>query len=228
MKKFISLGLIIVCGITLSACGSNSNSSSSDTSSSSNVKAVKNATNTESSSASSAQVTSNYLAADATFGDFVDQATDGTDITITNKKEYSSSFSDNSWAGVNLTIDKVAIYKTSDIAAYSGDTYNGFIAVHYNVDNVQQDVSIYPTQGKVVTSYGEQIDDGGVALSLDSWDGDMMAGAKKDGWGIYPTKQLADPESVTNLRIQIDSSYETDNYDDDNAYHTYDVSLQLQ
>ncbi|MCZ4448870.1 hypothetical protein O3Q49_03585 [Enterococcus lactis] len=68
--------------------------------------------------------------------------------------------------------------KTTDIKDYSDNQYNGFVAVHYNIDNTQQDVSIYPNQATIVTDYGEQVDDSGV-FNYDSWDGDFMKGTKK-------------------------------------------------
>ncbi|EEV61159.1 TPA: hypothetical protein QFV25_000211 [Enterococcus faecium] len=117
--------------------------------------------------------------------------------------------------------------KTTDIKDYSDNQYNGFVAVHYNIDNTQQDVSIYPNQATIVTDYGEQVDDGGV-FNYDSWDGDFMKGTKKDGWGIYPLSKLPVASSIKSLRLKIDSSYETDNYDDENSYHTYDINLNLQ
>ncbi|MDB1652331.1 hypothetical protein PMU66_01430 [Enterococcus durans] len=55
-----------------------------------------------------------------------------------------------------------------------------------------------------------------------------MKGTKKEGWGIYPLSKLSDASSIKSLRLKIDSNYETDNYADDNAYHTYDINLNLQ
>lgn len=221
-RKFIGVLVLSLISIgVLGACSSNSNDASSDS-----AKEVKSAENT-SKEAVKEKKNSKLLVNDSDFGKVADNASDGENIEIQSKQDYTTNFSDNSWSGVNLAIDKVSVVKTTDIVDYSDDTYTGFVAVHFNVETPQQDVSIYPTQAKIVTDYGEQVDDGGV-FNFDTWDGDLMKGTKEDGWGIYPLSKLTDANSIKTLRLTIDSSYDTDNYDDDNAYHTYDISLQLQ
>lgn len=221
-RKFIGVLVLSLISIgVLGGCSSNSNDASSDS-----AKEVKSAENT-SKEAVKEKKNEKLLVNDSDFGKVADNASDGENIEIQSKQDYTTNFSDNSWSGVNLSIDKVSVVKTTDIVDYSDDTYTGFVAVHFNVETPQQDVSIYPTQAKIVTDYGEQVDDGGV-FNFDTWDGDLMKGTKEDGWGIYPLSKLTDANSIKTLRLTIDSSYDTDNYDDDNAYHTYDISLQLQ
>lgn len=223
MKSKKMLGLVTVSLLSvgiLGACGSDNNSSSDS------AKEVKSAENTTKESVKK-EVNSKLLINDNDFGKISDNTSNGQNIEIESKQDYTTNFSDNSWAGVILSIDKVSVVKTTDIVDYSDNTYNGFVAVHFNVETPQQDISIYPTQAKIVTDYGEQVDDGGI-FNFSSWDGDLMKGTKEDGWGIYPLTKLTDANAIKNLRLNIDSSYETDDYDDENAYHTYDISLQLQ
>lgn len=230
MKKAKLLGALLVSLTILGACGS-SESSSSNAETDNTTKEVKKAENTDTSSTvtstSLSEPTINYLVADTDFGKIADNLSSGVDVEIQSKQDYSVNFSDTSWAGVNLSIDKVSVVKTTDMIDYSDDSYVGFVAVHFNIDNTQQDISIYPTQAKIVTDYGEQVDDGG-AFNYDTWDGDLMAGTKEDGWGIYPLEKLESATSIKTLRLNIHASYDTDDYNDDNAYHTYDITLQLQ
>ncbi len=83
----------------------------------------------------------NLLSNDPDFGKIADNVPDGESIEVQGKQDYSTNFNDNSWAGVNLNIDRVSVVKTTDIKDYSDNQYNGFVAVHYNIDNTQQDVS---------------------------------------------------------------------------------------
>lgn len=222
MKKIVGVGLILFSSIVLGACGnsnSNSDTPKETTTASSTMVSLE--------FSSSVEKKTNLLSNDLDFGKIADNVPDGESIEVQGKQDYSTNFNDNSWAGVNLNIDRVSVVKTTDIKDYSDNQYNGFVAVHYNIDNTQQDVSIYPNQATIVTDYGEQVDDGGV-FNYNSWDGDFMKGTKKDGWGIYPLSKLPDASSIKSLRLKIDSSYETDNYDDENSYHTYDINLNLQ
>lgn len=242
MKKVMFIGLLCFSSVLLAACSDSSNKGSADDAKGSSTKytSVKKIEKTnfsesensslDSSTSESSEENSNkenLLKNDPTFGELTTYTEDGEKITVENKKEYSSDYSDNSWSGLNVSIDKVAVYKTSEIKTYSNDTYNGFVAVHFNVDNQERDLNFYPTQAKIVTDYGEQVEDGGV-FNFDTWDGELMKGSKKDGWGIYPLAQLTNADELKSLRININGHYDTDDYDDENSHHDYDISLQLQ
>lgn len=222
MKKNRMLGFAMVTLLSIGFLGA----CSSDDNDASNAKEAKSASNTTQESIKK-ETNSKLLSNDADFGKIADNVSDGKKIEIQHKQDYTTDFTDNSWSGVSLGIDKVSVVKTTDIVDYSNNTYNGFVAVHFNIETPQQDVSIYPTQAKVVTDYGEQVNDGGV-FNFSTWDGQLLKGTKEDGWGIYPLSKLTDANSIKTLRLTIDANYDTDNYDDDNAYHTYDISLQLQ
>ncbi|MCS5465377.1 hypothetical protein NWO25_17370 [Enterococcus lactis] len=174
MKKIVGVGLILFSSIVLGACGnsnSNSDTPKETTTASSTMVSLEFSSSVE-------KKKTNLLSNDSDFGKIADNVPDGESIEVQGKQDYSTNFNDNSWAGVNLNIDRVSVVKTTDIKDYSDNQYNGFVAVHYNIDNTQQDVSIYPNQATIVTDYGEQVDDGGV-FNYDSWDGDFMKGTKK-------------------------------------------------
>ncbi|BBD15639.1 hypothetical protein [Melissococcus plutonius] len=168
----------------------------------------------------------NLLSEDKDFGKLTSNAQNGGKVTIENRKDYNTSFSDNNWAGVEVKVDKISVIKTSPMTSYSDDNYSGFVAIHYIINNSQRDISIYPQQAKISTNYGEQIDDD--SFSTDSWDGDLMKGTNRDGWGISPLSKLENANQLKNLRISFNANYDTDNVDDDNTHHDYDISLQLQ
>ena len=139
-------------------------------------------------------------------------------------KSYSANWSDNSWAGLNISVDKVDIIKVSGYKDYSNDEYQGFAVVHYNIYNTQQDVTAYPEQADVSTNTGLQTSGN---YEMEHFAGDLMKGTKTSGYAAYPLKELNDVNDIKSLRINFNASYETDNYDDDNSNHTYDFTLNL-
>ena len=62
---------------------------------------------------------------------------------------------------------------------------------------------------------------------MEHFAGDLMKGTKTSGYAAYPLKELNDVNDIKSLRINFRASYETDNYDDDNSNHTYDITLNL-
>lgn len=139
-------------------------------------------------------------------------------------KSYSVTWSDNSWAGLNISVDKVDIIKVSGYKDYSDDEYQGFAVVHYNIDNTQQDVSAYPEQADVSTNTGLQTSGN---YEMEHFAGDLMKGTKTSGYAAYPLKELNDVNDIKSLRINFRASYETDDYNDNNSNHTYDFTLNL-
>lgn len=221
MKKTTYVMVIgLVFGLLLTGCRSEKKTDTSN-----NVNNAKKVENTKKQS-SETKKEENLLSKDKDFGKITSEAQNGGKVTIENRKAYNTSFSDNNWAGVEVNVDKVSVIKTSPMTSYSNDNYGGFVAIHYIINNSQRDISIYPKQASISTNYGEQID--GDSFSTDSWDGALMKGTNRDGWGIYPLSKLENANQLKNLRTSFNANYDTDNVDDDNANHDYDISLQLQ
>lgn len=178
---------------------------------------------TQSSSEDKITPQSNLLS-DSNFGKIA-KLSGADDATIDDSKEYNVSWSDNSWSGLNMSIDKVDIIKVSNYKDYSNDEYQGFAIVHYNIDNTQRDITTYPEQATLNTNTGVQVDGN---YEMDDFAGDIMKGSKVSGYAAYPLKTLGSIMDITSLRLIIASYYETDDYNDENKNHEYDISLSLQ
>ncbi|AWG38183.1 MULTISPECIES: hypothetical protein [Bacillus] len=100
--------------------------------------------------------------------------------------------------GTTFKIDQVSIVKE---ALDSGA--EGAIAVHFVIDNgSKKDISTFPNQGTLLTNTKEQID---ASLSLsEDIGGEIMSGAKKEGYVLYPIKKLKDPNEIKSVRIKWD------------------------
>lgn len=178
----------------------------------------------EESSSEKENAAGNLLAKDPQFSKIA--SNNGADeAKIVDRKDYGVSWSDDSWSGLKLSADKVSVIKVDDYDDYSSNKYQGFIIVHFIIDNTERDVSVYPEQATVNTNTGQQVDG---SYELESFAGDIMKGTKTQGFAAYPLKELGKAEDITSIRLNFNGSYETDDYDDENANHTFDVTLELK
>lgn len=147
--------------------------------------------------------------------------------TVLSKQTYDPNWSDNTWAGTTVKIDKVTVIKIKPLkdTSENSNVYNGIVKVHYEVSPTQ-DIQFYATQGTLNTNDGQQVDAN--LYSSDNFDGDINSGATKSGNVIYMLKTLDDVKNLTSLRLKWHASYETDDYEDENAYKDYDITINLQ
>jgi len=152
------------------------------------------------------------------------------DRTVLEKKDFKLSFSDNSWNAASVQINKVSILKLKPFKNDDSAKTNvqGFIIIHMSV-TPNRDITTYPDQGTLVTSDGQQID---AQLSTvegykENWAGDIAKGVKKDGDIMFPIEKMSDINDIKNLRVKFNGYYDTDNYEDTNANHDYDMTLEL-
>lgn len=146
---------------------------------------------------------------------------------VKSSKTYKVDFSNDEWAGTNIKIDSVKVYKLAKTYKYDSANdgnfdVNGFVQVHMSVSPTR-DIQAYPTQGTMIYSNGEQHG----ADSSESWDGDIANGATKTGTITVPVSSLDKVDSLSSIRFKFDAYYDTDDYEDDNANHTYDLTLNL-
>ncbi|MEE2219449.1 DUF4352 domain-containing protein, partial [Klebsiella pneumoniae] len=143
------------------------------------------------------------------------------------QKAYSTSFTDSSWAKSTFKIDKVTVYKTDGTyTSGSGNDkkdFNGVVKVHMSI-HAGQDISAYPTQAKLSTNDGQQVE---ADMDSDDFDGDLNSGTDSDGNVYFVLSKLSSVKDITSIRLKWDASYDTDDYDDDNAYKTFDTTLNL-
>ncbi|MCY9671790.1 hypothetical protein M5W63_04565 [Bacillus pumilus] len=96
---------------------------------------------------------------------------------------------------VEFRIDQVSIVK-QDLE--SDD--QGIIGVHFIIDNKSnKDISTYPTQGTLLTNTREQIK---ASVNSENFDGDIMSGAKTDGFVLFPVKKLSKLEDINSVRVK--------------------------
>lgn len=223
MKKIVGLGLILAFGVALGACGDSPSEEQTDGKATAKTESTIQSTSTEIETTESTTNDSNLLIN----SDYKKIATNsGAELaTLVDEKSYSCDWSDNSWNGLNLSIDRVNIIKTDNYEDYSGETYEGFVVIHWNIDNTQSDVATYPEMATLNTNTGVQTEGN---YEMEQFAGDLMKGSKVAGNAAYPLKTLESVDDITSLRILFYGTYETDDWEDDNAHHDYDVSLELK
>lgn len=197
------------------------NKTLSNTSTSTKAKSAKNTDSDESS----------------TDDDYSDESSSKTDnkneielnddkIDIKDSKEYSTTYSDSSWAGTTVKIDKVTVYKTDGEYSDGDDgKFSGIAKVHFDI-KAGRDISMYATQATLNTNDGQQVD--ADLTDSDDFDGDLNSGAHSDGNVYFLLPKLDSVSSLKTLRLKFTSDYDTDDYDDDNSNHSYDVTVNLQ
>lgn len=144
---------------------------------------------------------------------------------ITSQSIHKVDFKDTSWAGTTVTINQAKLIK---VKAFKDDgdnkTYQGIVGVHFTI-TAARDISIYPSQGTLITSDGQQSDADG--YDSDDFDGDLGKGVTKDGTVYFELPKLNDPKSIKSLRLKWSANYDTDNMDDNGQYKDYDVTINL-
>ncbi|CAJ1180022.1 hypothetical protein [Companilactobacillus nantensis] len=151
---------------------------------------------------------------------------DNDEATIIKEINYDPNYTDNSWAGTNVNIDrvKVATIKPFKDEEEKNNIYKGIVIVHFNVE-ASRDIDFYPTQGTLVTSDGQQVDAN--SYSSDNFDGEIAKGAKKSGNVLFTLTTLNNPKDLKNIRLKWDADYQTDDLDDDASNKTYDITINL-
>ncbi|MBO0412456.1 hypothetical protein JZO81_15405 [Enterococcus hulanensis] len=211
MKK-VFLCLILVGMFSLGACGSDSSSQSDNNSSN---------TDTEQKESKS---TSSLLKDNKDFKSLA--INNGADeAKISAQKDYATSWSDSSWSGVNIAIDKVSVVELENYKDYSDNEYPGFVIVHYVIDNSEKDINIYPEQALMSTNTGEQSEG---KIDMKGFAGEVMRGTKSGGYAAYPLSNIDGVDSITQIRLKFHADYSTDDYNDENAHHEYDATVDLK
>lgn len=142
-------------------------------------------------------------------------------LKYSDSKSYNLKYSDTSWNAATIKVDKVTFYKLASTYKDSdGNEFNGAVQLHMSV-TANRDISSYPCQGTIIVK-NEQEED-----AAESWDGDISKGVTKSGNVTYFLKDLSDVSGVHSLRFKFDSDYDTDDYDDDNSSHNYDMTINF-
>lgn len=141
---------------------------------------------------------------------------------ISSEKTFKPNYTNNSWAGGSVSVDRITLYKTAKSYNYDSAndgkfTIQGFMQIHY-VIKTKADVSVYPTQGTYIYSNGEQHG----ADSTESWDGDISKNVTKQGTVTVPVEKIS---SVNSVRVKFDASGQ--DFSDDSLDHDFDFTITL-
>jgi hypothetical protein len=210
---FWLLAVVAVLAVFIAIGSENSSKTSTSNSQSTTAKATGHKTTTEEKGSSSQKAKAQKIT--------VDYQT----YQVASQKTYTTNYTDTGWSPATVTVNKVVIYKLAKSYKYKSandGTFQttGFVRLYYTI-KANRDVSIYPSQGTYVYSNGEQHE----ADTGESWDGDISNGATKTGTVEVPIKNTS---NISTIRTKFDADYDTSDYDDSNANHTYDFTLNLQ
>lgn len=145
---------------------------------------------------------------------------------IKSMKNFRINYTDDSWAGGDIKINKVVVYKTVKPYKYESANdgtfnINGFVKVYMTIKS-KNDITINPTEGTFSYSNGEQHE----ADSLEDWDGNINNGVSKSGTITIPVEKLASTSSLKSIRMRFDG-YSQDT-DDESLDKNFDFSIDLK
>ncbi|KJW12781.1 DUF805 domain-containing protein [Levilactobacillus spicheri] len=148
-------------------------------------------------------------------------------IDVSDSQTYDTDYSDSNWAGSTFSIDEITVYETDGTYTQGSgsdkEEFQGVIKIHMNIQ-AGRDITAYPTQSKLSTNDGQQVD---VDSDSDDFDGDLNSGTESDGYLYYVIPNLSDVSDITQIRLKWDAYYDTDDIDDDNDYKTFDATINL-
>lgn len=195
MKKTLTIGLTLLAGLSLTACGGNNNNNNKTSSGSGN---------------NTAQTTSNSKI-----------TVDLDEYNVKSAKTYNVNYENTDWDEADVKVNKVTVYKLAK--PYTLDSINGkyeingFVKLDMSV-KANGDISIFPSQGTAVIG-NEQED-----AITEAWDGEINSGAEKSGAVYIPVKNLDKVTSINNLRFKFDGS-DQNNFDSRHDYDlTFDLN----
>lgn len=219
-KVLIASAAIALLGAGLAGCSSNNSSSNSAKSRSAQTSKKKTAKGTVHETSQSDRDVKKNAGHDGGGVKFDEEV-----MPISSKKTFKTNFTDKTWPGGIVQIKDVQVYKLKKPYNYESANDGTFpVQGVVKIDMVvsaAKDISIYPTQGTVVLSNGEQAD----ATSDDSWDGDINAGATKNGVATFPVKNLPNVNSLKTVRFKFSGNAQ--DTDDDSLDRDFDLTINL-
>lgn len=208
MKKILGLGMVLVCGMTLAACGGGNSESGTS------AEPAKSAQNTKTSTTETQETQNSSVEQEAE-----------KDLNQGEAAKYSTDWSED-WDGLKFSIPEVSIALSNDElkkdAMIEGEAIMGVNFVFENT--AKNDFDTYPDQATAVVN-GQQVE--AEMLASDNLGGEILSGVKKEGLVVFDIPKLDDPKSVDEIRLKWNSS-NPDAEDMDNMYHEYDVTIKLK
>ncbi|RHW51397.1 hypothetical protein DS831_04505 [Bombilactobacillus bombi] len=215
---------IIAVALAIILFAAHSGSNTSGSSNSSDTKTEK-ATGHTTTSEEKGNITSNQKAKGNSL-EIEDEST-----PVLSKKIYKLNFSDSNWNAATVKVNKVSVFKVKPFVydSESKKKAEGIIILNISVKANRDISNTYPDQGTVITDDGQQQEAQLLSITgyTTNWGGDIAKDATKTGDVIIPVEKLNKTDQFKSLRYKFNSSYDTDDYDDENANHDYDITIQL-
>ncbi|KRO27647.1 hypothetical protein DY78_GL003065 [Lactiplantibacillus fabifermentans DSM 21115] len=185
-------------------------------------------TNTTNSDDDASDTDSETADSESSSSDDTDKITIGDDdIDIADQQSYTTAFTDSSWANSTFKINRVTVYKTDGTYTNGSGSdkqeFHGIIKVHMSI-HAGRDISAYPTQAKLSTNDGQQVE---ADSDSDDFDGELNSGTDSNGDLYFILPKLSSVKNITSVRLKWDADYDTDDYEDDNAFKTFDATINL-
>lgn len=152
-------------------------------------------------------------------------------VPIISEKTYKLSVSDTTWnsASVSISSTRVIKVKPFEYNSESGKKAEGLIILNVAVKPSRDLTATFPDQGTIITNDGQQQE--AIMPSMKgvttNWGGDIANGANKSGDVIFPLEKLNNISDIKSLRYKFNASYDTDDYEDENSNHNYDLTINL-
>lgn len=152
-------------------------------------------------------------------------------VPIISEKDYKLSITDNSWNSAAISVSNARIVKVEpfEYDSQSGKKAQGLVILHVSVKPSRDLDSAYPDQSTLITSDGQQVD--AIIPSIKgltlNWGGEIANGVDKSGDVVFPIEKLSTVSDIKSLRYKFSASYDTDDYDDENYNHDYDMTINL-
>lgn len=152
-------------------------------------------------------------------------------VPILSEKNYKLSITDTSWNSATISVSDARIIKVEpfEYDSQSGKKAQGLVILHVSVKPSRDLNSTFPDQGTMITNDGQQVDatiSSIKGLTL-NWGGDIANGVDKSGDVVFPIEKLSTVSDIKSLRYKFSASYDTDDYDDENYNHDYDMTINL-
>lgn len=152
---------------------------------------------------------------------------DNAKASVLKTLDFKPNYINKDWAPAVVSIDEVKVNKIKPFTDKEehNSTYNGIILVHFKIQ-ANQDLNMYPNQATLVTSDGQQVEAN--MYSSDDYDGEINKGVTKSGTTLFALTTMNSATDLKTLRLKWSGDYDTDNYDDNNSSHDYDITINLQ
>lgn len=146
---------------------------------------------------------------------------------VIDKATFDTDWSDDSWSGVTLSIDKAKVVEVEKYKDNEDHEYKGLLALDFKLHNSEdnKDLHIHPGKATLVLENGEEVD--GEHFS-DYWDDFFAKGEEKEGHVFFKFEEMDKIDEIKEIHLTFDGTYGGKDEDLGTVDHEYDVKLPLR